>query len=243
MFHKVKQNRVFQDVVEQIQEAIVSGRLKAGELLPAERELKERFEVSRGTLREALRVLEQKGLIQIKTGVSGGPIVKGVGTEQMSESLALLIRYQKVSVAQLAEFREGVEGMVAGLAAKRATAPDIARLQELLAAAGKFLQDGAKQWDAFIRADEELHLAVAEISANQIYISVLKTLYDNIHTYYESFLAKEEPFLRENYQDLCELVTAIADHDPKEASRLAQDHVRRFSSYMEQNIEKGALAE
>src|SRR6185369_12119028 len=100
MFHKVKQNRVFQDVVEQIQEAIVSGKLAAGSLLPAERELKERFEVSRGTLREALRVLEQKGLIQIKTGVSGGPIVKGVGTEQMSESLAPLIRYQKVSVAQ-----------------------------------------------------------------------------------------------------------------------------------------------
>ncbi len=74
MFQKAKQNRIFQDVVDQIQEAILQGRLKAGNKLPSERELQEIFQTSRGTLREALRVLEQKGLITIKTGVSGGPL-------------------------------------------------------------------------------------------------------------------------------------------------------------------------
>ena len=72
MFKKAKQTRVFQDVVEQVQDAILNGKLKPGSKLPPERALKDMFNTSRGTLREALRVLEQKGLIDIKLGVAGG---------------------------------------------------------------------------------------------------------------------------------------------------------------------------
>jgi DNA-binding transcriptional regulator YhcF (GntR family) len=61
LFRVAKQNRIFQDVVEQIQEAIIDGHLKVGDRLPAERELKAMLQTSRSTLREALRVLEQKG--------------------------------------------------------------------------------------------------------------------------------------------------------------------------------------
>ena len=116
MFQKAKQNRIFQNVVAQIQEAILSGDLKTGDTLPPERALREMFQVSRGTLREALRVLEQRGLIEIKLGMSGGAVVKALTTREVSRSLDLLIRYQRVSLRDLAEFREGVEGIVAGLA-------------------------------------------------------------------------------------------------------------------------------
>ena len=131
MFTQAKQSRVFQDVIYQIEEAILKGKLKAGDRLPAERELKEIFRTSRGTLREALRVLEQKGLIAIKTGANGGPVVKEVTTRQVSESLGLLIRYQKIPLKDLAEFREGVEGIVAGLAAQRAKRRDKEHLKKL----------------------------------------------------------------------------------------------------------------
>ena len=104
MFRQAEQNRIFQDVIDQIQEAILQSRLKAGDKLPAERELKEMFKTSRGTLRETLRVLERKALITIKTGVSGRAIVKAVTTHQVSENLALLMRYQRVSLRNLAEF-------------------------------------------------------------------------------------------------------------------------------------------
>ena len=87
MFQAAKQTKVFQDVVEQIQEAIFDGRLKTGETLPAERELKTMFNVSRGTLREALRVLEQKGLIGIRLGVGGGAFVKDASYDNVSQSL------------------------------------------------------------------------------------------------------------------------------------------------------------
>lgn len=234
MFRKSKQSRIFQDVVEQIQEAIVAGKLKAGNQLPPERELKELFNVSRGTLREALRVLEQKGLIEIRTGVSGGSIVKGLGTEQVSESLDLLIRYQKVSLQNLAEFRVGLEGDAAAIAAHRATPDDVARLKALLAKASEHLNKGPEQWDTFLRTDEQIHLAIAETTHNPLYISVLETISRNIHTYFESFLPMEEPILRENHQDIANLISAIEAGNPDEARRVAQEHVRRFNSYMEQ---------
>lgn len=238
MFKPAKQNRVYQDVVEQIQEAILNGDLKAGEQLPAERKLIEMFGVSRGTLREALRVLQQKGMIEIKTGVAGGSIVKEVTTDQMGESLALLLRCRQISLEQLAEFREGVEGLVAALAAKRADQSDITRLQGLLAEAGSFLSEGAQSWDNFIRKDEEIHLTIAEISANPIHISVLRTIYNNIHTYYENYLAKEEQFLQENYQDLKAIVAAVTSHDSDAAQKLTREHVRKFNQYMQK---KGAV--
>ncbi len=120
-FKKAKQNRIFQDVVDQVQVAILDGRIGAGERLPAERELCEMFQTSRGTLREALRILEQKSLIEIRLGVNGGAYVKDANAELMAENLAMLIRSQTISLSHLAEFREGVEGSVAGLAAQRAS--------------------------------------------------------------------------------------------------------------------------
>jgi len=129
MFQAAKQTKVFQDVVEQIQEAIFDGRLETGQTLPAERELKGIFNISRGTLREALRVLEQKGLIEIKLGVGGGSIVKAVDIEQISESLGLLIRSQKVSLNHLAQFREDVESTIAAHACSPMAPP--ARYNEI----------------------------------------------------------------------------------------------------------------
>ena len=131
MFKKAKQNRVFQDVVEQIQDAIIKGKLKPGARLPAERELKDLFNTSRGTLREALRVLEQKGLIEIKLGVSGGAIVKRIDAEPIVESLALLIRSGEVSIEHLSEFRIKIEGSLVELAAMRATKEEIAELETM----------------------------------------------------------------------------------------------------------------
>jgi len=233
MFQTAKQTKVFQDVVEQIQEAIFEGRLKAGETLPAERDLKEMFNISRGTLREALRVLEQKGLIEIRLGVGGGSVVKSIDTEQIRESIGLLIRSQNISVGHLAEFREDVEGIVAAHAAERHTADDIKTLRQLLAYAGKCVDQGISQRDAFIKLDKQIHMKLAVITGNPIYISVLYSIHDNIHRYYDRFLALENHELRENYQDLCEIIQAVENGQADLARKLARNHVLRFSRYME----------
>ncbi len=234
MFKQVKQSKAYQDVVDQIQEAIVAGTLKAGSLLPAERELKEQFSISRGTLREALRVLEQKGLIEIRTGVAGGSMVREVNSDNLSDNLGLLIRSCAVSLKDLAEFREEMEGGVAALAAQRGGEEDVALLKALLAEAESNLKQGRAGWDAFIRTDEQLHLALARMSGNLLFLTVLQSLYVNIHTYYVKFLPRTTVLLQENLADLREIVDAIIAKDSSRARSCAQSHVRRFNSYMEQ---------
>ena len=237
MFKQVKQSKAYQDVVDQIQEAIMTGALKAGSLLPAERDLKEKFGISRGTLREALRVLEQKGLIEIRTGVAGGSMVREVNSDKLSENLGLLIRNCAVSLTDLAEFREEREGGVTALAAQRAGAEDVALLRTLLQEAEEQLDLGPAGWDGFIRIDEQLHLALAKMSGNLLFQTVLQSLYANIHTYYVKYLPRDEALLKENFADLCAIVTAVEAHDSEQARAVAQSHVRRFNKYMEQ---KGA---
>ncbi len=240
MFQAAKQTKVFQNVVEQIQEAIFDGRLVTGQTLPAERELKEMFNISRGTLREALRVLEQKGLIEIKLGVGGGSVVKSVDGSQVSESLGLLIRSQKVSLNHLAQFREDVEGIIAAQAARRRDKNDIKQLKQLLSRALKCVQEGRSQHDEFIAIDKQIHMAMAEIAGNPIYISVLHSIHDNIHRYYDRFLSMEETELRENYQDLCDLIDAIENCEANRARDLAQHHVKRFNRYMKKREDAAA---
>ena len=240
MFQAAKQTKVFQDVVEQIQEAIFDGRLLIGQTLPAERELKEMFNISRGTLREALRVLEQKGLIEIKLGVGGGSVVKSVDGSQVSESLGLLIRSQKVSLNHLAQFREDVEGIIAAQAARQRKAEDIRKLKQLLSRALECVQRGRSQRDEFIDIDKQIHMAMAEITGNPIYISVLHSIHDNIHRYYDRFLSIEEIELRENYQDLCDLIDAIENSEANRAQDLAQNHVKRFNRYMKKREDAAA---
>ena len=232
MFQAAKQTKVFQDVVEQIQEAILDGRLTTGQTLPAERQLKETFNISRGTLREALRVLEQKGLIEIKLGVGGGSVVKAVDTDQISESLGLLIRSQQVSLNHLAQFREDVEGIVAAHAAENRAAEDIRKLKDLLHNADNCVKKGASQRNAFIDIDKQIHMTLAQITGNPVYISVLNSIHDNIHRYYDRFLSMDQPELEENYDDLCEMVSAIENGDAATARKVAKQHVTRFNKYM-----------
>lgn len=233
LFRAAKQNRIFQDVVEQIQEAIIQGELKVGDRLPAERELKEMLQTSRSTLREALRVLEQKGLIEIKLGMGGGAMVKAVTMDLVAESLDLLIRSQQVSLKHLAEFRERVEGDVVILATLRMKEPQRILLKKLLADARQCVNRGGEAVSDFLTADKNIHLCFAKITGNPIYISILKTIHENIRRYYDEFLVMEEPEMIENLQDLEDVVAAMEKGDAENAAALARTHVRRFNGYME----------
>ncbi len=233
IFRKARQNRIFQDVVDQIQTAILDGRLKTGEKLPPERELGALFGTSRGTTREALRVLEQKGLVEIKLGVGGGAVIKGASADQITESLAMLIRSQKVSLEHLAEFRVGVEGTVTGIAAEKADENGIKELQALMSKATEYYKGGLQFWDDFVRIDEQVHMALARMSGNPLYRFIMQTIHANIHRYYDRFLKAGPEEFRENYEDLCAIVDAVVRKDSAGASKLAREHVNRFNRYME----------
>ena len=232
MFKKTTQQRIFEDLVAQIEGAILDGHLKTGDKLPAQRDLVDMFQTSRGPLREALRVLEQKGLLEIKRGVRGGAVVKQPGMTPVAESLGLLIRHREITLAELSEFREGVEGNVAAIAAQRATPADIRQLKSLLKQAKKHVGDGIETWERFCQADNRIHVAIAKAAGNRVYEFVLRMVHDNIQQYYEAHPLRDQPFMQENYQDLCDIVAALEKQQSTAVRSLMQSHVRRFNRYM-----------
>jgi DNA-binding FadR family transcriptional regulator len=233
MFKEAKQNRAFEDVILQIQEAILHGSLKVGDKLPSERQLREVFKVSRGTLREALRALEQKGLINIKTGAHGGAFICPINNRLMSESLNLMLRHQKITLKELAEFREAVEGFVAAKAAQKAKKADLKQLTNLLKSIRNHLDASPFDWKAVIIKDSEFHLSLSRIAGNRVFESILDTIYENIYKYFDRFLSKKRRLQEKNYQDLCKITEAIRKRDPQKAQDHVQEHVRYFNRMME----------
>ena len=238
LFRVAKQSRIYQDIVEQIQEAIISGDLKAGDRLPAERELKETFQTSRGTVREALRVLEQKGLIEIKLGTGGGAVVKAITSDLVADSLDILIRSQQIPIRYLAEFRERVEEDVVKLATERMTPDHRSMLKTLLDDARRHAGRGDDGVSDFLTTDKKIHLAFAHIAGNPLYVSILKTIHENIQRYYDTFLKMKEPEMVENLKDLEKVVAAMEKGDAKQAGSFSRMHVARFSQYMEQREQR-----
>ncbi|MDO5675055.1 MAG: FadR/GntR family transcriptional regulator [bacterium] len=234
LFRRARQNRVYEDVVEQIQAAILDGKIAVGRRLPAERELCEQLHTSRGTVREALRILEQKGLIEIRLGASGGAYVQGAGSTLMAENLSMLLRSNDISLEHLEEFRAAIEGSAAYLAAQRITPEGSAELQQLLSRAETLFRQGLGQWDAFVRVDEAIHQAIARASANPLYDYVLGSIHANIHHFYNMFLEADAAVMQENHHDLTTICSAVINQKAEEAADLMRAHVRRFASYMQE---------
>lgn len=229
-----EQNRVL-DVVEQIQTAILEGQFIPDQQLPKKEELCKKFQTNSETLQEALRMLGQKSLVEIHSSESGEEVfyVKDANAELMAENLAMLIRSNNISLDHLTEFREGIEGMTAALAAQRATAADNKKLAQLIDEAARYHEEGTEGWNSLVQVDEKVHIEVAKIAGNPLYTFVLMSVHDNIHRYYDKFLKVGEMEMDENYHDLLLIVEAIADQDAEGARNMAIKHVRRFSKYME----------
>jgi GntR family transcriptional regulator, transcriptional repressor for pyruvate dehydrogenase complex len=238
MFEKAKPIRTYQAVAEQIQEAILSGKIKPGERLSAERNLSKEFDISRRTLREAFRVLENKGLIEIRTGMKGGAVVRDLNTEQMAESLAMLIRSGKASLPNLTAFRWDLETAVASRAAAEATEKDIAMLEGLLGEGEALLSKKNFDWKAFLDVDRRMHIAVATVARNPIHEFILTSIHENILRYYENYLPKDKKVSKLNYKDMFDLVQAIKQGDESLASEKAREHVRHGWSFMKKHLNK-----
>lgn len=230
---KMKPQKSYEHVVEQIQSAICEGQLEEGERLPSEMKLKDMFEISRGTVREALRVLEQKGLVSIKTGVKGGARVKPANTEAMSDSMGLLIRHQKVSLAHLAQFRTLLEGHAAQQAAQTASKAEIQCLKDILAKIHTLVATNPDTWDEFNNLDARFHQTLAEIGKNPLVLANLDTIHENIHSYFHLYLPFSRSLLDDDVQDLENILAAVEKKDAKGAGDLARDHVDKFSRLME----------
>jgi DNA-binding FadR family transcriptional regulator len=231
MFKKVEPNRVFHGVMAQLEEAILDGRFQPGEKLPPERELKETFQVGRGAVREALRVLEQKGLLEIRLGVHGGAIVTPPSGEPILESLSLLVQRKEIPFEDIQEFRSTVEARIATLAAQQCTTEDVARLKKILEKCKYYLEE-EYDWDGFLYEDGCFHQELSNIGHNQLYSLLAKALHQNIYSYYTSRLEKKKEILEENYEDLLVIFDAVQNGNAPQAEESMRNHIIKFDAYM-----------
>ena len=159
---KVSREGLHEQVVEQMQELIFEKHLRSGSRLPGERELCERFGVSRTVIREASKVLAQRGLLVIEPG--RGTFVTLPAEHDVARSIALFARARDVSFANLVEVRRALEPEIAELAAARATETHVQRLQACIEVMDRSLTDP----EAYVAADQEFHSVLAEATGNDI---------------------------------------------------------------------------
>jgi GntR family transcriptional repressor for pyruvate dehydrogenase complex len=219
MFRTVgNKGRLFDRVVSEIQSLIVSGRLEAGVKLPPERELAEELGVSRTVVREAVRILVAKGLLETKPGV--GTIVRQVTTDQVVEPLSLLLRTQggPIPIEHLDQVRHILEVEIAGLAAMQATEEDVAELKRVMVGLEAIRDDS----EAFAAGDADFHRALAQTTHNPL----LMILLDSI-------------------RDLMQEVRALVARYPDLADRVMPDHYKVLERVIAEDVEgaRQAMAE
>jgi DNA-binding FadR family transcriptional regulator len=230
MFRAAKQHHLYQDTLKQIEDAILRGDLKPGEKLPSERELRETMLISRATLREALRGLEQKGLIEIKLGVKGGSYIKEIGVDQVSGKLDLLIRHKKVSLKSLYEFREGVEGIAASLATERATDEDFVVLDKVLEQAHEEIEKDGEHWKTFYELESQLHQLMAQISGNPIYEIIFSAIHTNINSY-SHLLPRNKEVLQSFYLEWKTIINHMHKREVTKVNLLTKTHAVRANEF------------
>src|SRR5207245_5469222 len=139
-FSPARRMRMLDDVSAQIREAILAGEVAEGERLPNERDLAERFEVGRPTVREALRSLEALGIVDIRPGRSGGTYAARPSEATLASALSTLVSLQGATAQELAEFRLSFEADTAWWAARRADADGVSTLDALRTEARRLVQ-------------------------------------------------------------------------------------------------------
>jgi DNA-binding FadR family transcriptional regulator len=166
MFAPVAVPRASSAIAEQIRAAIVNGRLGAGDRLPAERELAEQFGVSRVTVRDALRGLEAKGLIDVRVGAHGGAFVTVPSGAVVGQTMSDMLMMQAITPEDIVEARLIVELGTVTIVCARATDDDLGRLRELSDRAREALKSKTYtqelSWDFHALLAEVAHNAAVE---------------------------------------------------------------------------------
>ena len=221
-FTPVRQARASGEIVSQIERAIFDGDLKSGDRLESERELAERFGVSRITVRDALRVLEARGLVRVKVGASGGAFVTETNVDQVAESISTMILLRKMTLSGVAEARTIVETATCELAAERADAAAIEHIERSVEKGRSVVREQAPHTEASM----DFHVAVADASGNELLKATVAAYRDLlIQTLHDMRDVRSARATQKAHE---EILDAIRSHDPEAARSLMLGHLQDF---------------
>ncbi|WP_142849663.1 GntR family transcriptional regulator [Telmatospirillum sp. J64-1] len=229
-------------VLQQLETLILSGALKPGEKLPPERDLAERLEVSRPTLREALQALERNGLVHTRHG--GGTYVTEELAPSFSAPLVRLFQAHPGTATDYLEFRRYMEPMAAYCAALRRTEADC----EILTGIFTAMEEAHQQDDAEREAelDAAFHMAMAEAAHNVVLLHVARSLSSLLRE--GVFYSRSSLFTRKGVRDMLldqhrMLYQSIVDGAPVKARDAAESHLRFVEEAMGEVARQEARAD
>lgn len=235
-YQPVTTTRAYESITTQIEQTISSGQLQVGEQLPGERELAEQFGVSRVVIREAMRNLEARAIVEVRHG--SGTYVKSIPSPALAQSLTLLLELEEASLLDLYVVRQALELVAAPMAAQHATPEEIATLRKCLEEMATLVEQGIHSEEgfcAFSTKDEELHRLVAQASHNMPLVTLLDAILPLVMSGRREIINRTGGFQRfiarsgrENaHEEHTDIVNAIANRDPKAAEHFVYHHLQR----------------
>ena len=216
---------MYEEVAERIRRLIVDGRLHAGDRLPPERELAERFGVSRTSVRDAIRVLELIGLLEPRQG--DGTVVRDLSPDALAQPLASILIHNQALLAELLDVRRMFEPPLAARAATLATADDIARLEEIYARQAEKVGRG----EVAIGEDSEFHYSIAKMTRNRVALKVLDVLMDLLQESRERSLQVPGRMQR-SLAGHRRILNAIKRRDARSAENAMRQHVAEIEDVL-----------
>lgn len=214
MIQKTNRKSLVEQVVTQIEQLIDQGHWKVGEKIPPEMELLEEFDVSRNTLREAIRALVYAGLLETKQG--SGTIVRS--TSALGAALERYIK--KSTMLETVEVRLALEKQAAEMASERRTKADLNQLKTCIENCKK--ASANHDLDRFISSDIQFHQTVVQASGNQLLIDLYEHMTEILYSFVYEFMAMEPPFQYEQGIHL-ELFEAIKNQDKASAAAYVEN--------------------
>ena len=223
MYVPIQPAKVFEQIAEQIEKRILDGELKSGDRLPTERDLAEQFHASRTAVREAMKILAQRGLIEMRPG-RGTIVIDGVH-EAMQNSIGLVMKLKLGEVGgsdNLVEVREILETEIAALAAARASEKEIAAMREAI----KMMDASLSDADNYIAADNRFHEALAQATQNTLILILVKSIVNPLSEQRKQIFAVEGGPQRGQVHHK-RILESIVKRDPEAARAAMRSHLRQ----------------
>lgn len=244
-FQPVEHVRAYERIVHQIEQALFRGDLRPGDRLPSERELMAQFEVSRATVREALRVLQSASIIRSRPGdPTGGAEVQDFSTSNLEKSLAMAMKLERLDVKELVGFRMVTEGAATHLAAVLHTDEQLAKMK---AALERMRESLGEDFEAFSAADVDFHHAVAESAGNKLLRITNEVVRDIVAELIRERLIRSDDRLEQMHETLARharVLDAIEQRDGVRAAELARrDLLEYYGGFVEDEARQSLAAQ
>ncbi len=230
MFDSIRPNKASQQIISQIRTQIFEGKLVPGDKLPPENQLMKQFNVSKQTLREALRALEFIGLIEINKGVTGGATIVEMDNRIAMELMANFLYFKKLSVHHLTEVRNIIESHAAGIAAESMGDAEKDVLKDLIELAKKEHESNPSSPHLF-NSDLKFHCVIANSTKNPL-LMLMVNLIESVMRDEKTAIIPDKEMYASIVNAHARIYQAIVERNSNHAKTEMSHHISEIEAYM-----------